>query len=116
MQEKTDIKERAFQELVRVLEEAVKGKADSIELEYEGQDLVVFYQFGNFGFGETPIPRELQQAVIGEIVDRAHLARKCKGKMRVTLLENEYDVTVEEYDSFGDSAFTLKLKKKKGNT
>ena len=33
--------------------------------------------------------------------------------MPVTLHGSEYEVIVEEYDSFGESAFTLTLKKTK---
>ena len=54
----------------------------------------------------------MQQAVIEQIVQRAGLARKSKGKMQVKLLGKDYEVSVEEYDSFGESAFNLKLKQK----
>ena len=32
------------------------------------------------------------------------------GKMQVKLLDKDYEVVVEEYDSFGESAFNLTLK------
>ena len=43
---------------------------------------------------------------------RAGLNRKPKGKMRLTLLGQEYDVLVKEHDSFGESAFALTLKRR----
>jgi hypothetical protein len=55
----------------------------------------------------------LQEAVIEEIVKRAGLSRKSKGKMQVSLLGKDYEAVVEEYDSFGESAFTITLKELK---
>jgi hypothetical protein len=102
---------RAFQELVRVLEESVKAGADSLELEWEGRALVAYQYVGYSGVGAVPIPEELQDAVIREIVKRAKLTRKPTGTMPLTLLGNKYEVFVKEYDSFGESAFTLRLNK-----
>jgi hypothetical protein len=103
----------AFRELVRVLEEAVRAGVSSIGLEYEGRELMVFYQAGSVGVGAGLIPEESQQAVIEELVKRAGLARKPKGKMQVTLLGRDFEVVVEEYDSFGESAYTLTLRERK---
>src|ERR1043165_367 len=91
-----DDSDQAFVELVRILEEAVKAGADSLELEYEGRDLIVYHRFGNTGLGAARIPRELQQPVIVEIVKRAGLARKVTGKMKVALLGKNYEATVKE--------------------
>jgi hypothetical protein len=109
-QESTDNSDQAFQELVRVLEEAVQVGANSLELEYEGRDLIVYHRFGNTGLGAARIPKELQRAVIQEIVKKAGLSRKSRGKMQVTLLGKDYEASVKEYESFGESAFTITLK------
>lgn len=106
--------DEAFQEIVRVLEGAVQAGVDSVGLEYKGRDLLVFYQHGQMGLGAGSIPPELQEAVLGEIVQRARLERRPKGKMQAALLGDDYDVLVEQYDSFGESAFTLTLKKRRG--
>jgi hypothetical protein len=103
----------AFQALVRMLEDAVRAGVTAIELEYEGRDLIVYYQAGPVGLGAPRIPEDLQEAVIREIVKRAGLARKSKGKMAITLLGRDYEVAVQEYDSFGESAFNLTLKERK---
>ncbi len=47
------------------------------------------------------------------LVERAGLARKSKGKMQVTLLGKEFEIAVEEYDSFGESAFNLTIREPK---
>ena len=78
--------EAAFRELVRVLEEAVRAGADRVGLEWEDRDLVVYLYFGETGLGAVSIPRDLQEPVLGELVERANLAVKPKGKMAVTLL------------------------------
>ena len=105
--------DEAFRELVRMLEEAVLTGADSVGLEWEDRDLVVYLYFGNTGLGAVSIPRDLQCSVLGELVERANLTRKPKGRMQVNLLGKDYMVTVNEYESFGESAFTLTLKKAK---
>jgi len=113
MPDNTDRSAKAFQELVQILEEAIRAGTTSGGLEYEGRDLIVYHQFGNTGLGAARIPQELQQEVIEEIVKRAGLSRKAKGKMQIGLLGKEYEAVVEEYDSFGESAFNLKLKERK---
>ena len=81
MPDDTDNSARAFHELLRMLEEAVRAGADAVGLEYKGRDLMVFHNFGNAGLGASRIPHELQQEVLEELVKRAGLSRKSKGKM-----------------------------------
>ena len=113
MPDKADKSARGFQELVRVLTEAVWAGVNSVGLEYKGRDLMVFHHFGRTGLGASRIPQELQQDVIAELVKRAGLSRKSRGKMQVHLLGKDFEAVVEEYDSFGESAFNLKLKERK---
>src|SRR5215211_6638931 len=97
----------AFQELVRVLEQAVQAGVTSIGIEWKGRELMVFHQAGPVGLGAARIAEDMQQAVIEELVDRAGLGRKAKGRFQVTLLCREFEVVVEEYESFGESAYNL---------
>ena len=113
MPDNTDNSAKAFQELVRVLEEAVQAGVDSLDLEYKGQDWMVFHNVGNVGLGASRIPQELQRDVIAELVQRAGLSRKSRGKMQVSLVGMDYEAVVEEYDSFGESAYKLTLKERK---
>lgn len=103
----------AYHELVRVLEQAVQAGVTSLGLEYKGRELFVFHQVGPVGLGAARIAEELHQAVIEELVERAGLARKPKGKMQVTLLGREFEVVVEEFDSFGESAYNLTIREPK---
>ena len=95
-----------FRELVRVLEEAVQAGADSIGMEYEDRDWIVYYNFGNTGLGAARIPEELRQAAIQELVKRAGLSRRRKGTMQVELLGEDYEVQVKEYENFETSRST----------
>ena len=88
----------------------------SVGLEYKGRDLIVFHNVGNVDLGASHISQELQQAVIEELVKRAGLSRKSRGKMQVSLLGKDYKAVVEEYDSFGESAFTVSLRERKKRT
>ena len=91
-----------YPELLRVLEDAVQEGVYSIGLEFEGRELMVYYQIGCASVGSARIPKELQHPVINELVKRAGLDRKPKGKLQVTLLGKNFEVVVEEYDSFGE--------------
>lgn len=110
--ESDDNSAKAFRELVRVLEAAAWTGVESIGLEWKGEDLMVFHESGGVGYGATKIAKQVQLDVIAEIVKRAQIGRTHKGNMRLRLLGQEYSVAVEEYDSFGESAYTLKLKKR----
>jgi uncharacterized protein YodC (DUF2158 family) len=105
--------DQAFQHLVQVLEEAVRTGANAVGLEWEGQDLSVVHYFGSMGRAEALIPHKLGQEVIQEIVSRSRLADRARGKMWVCLLGKDYEVVIDERDDFGESAFTLTLKKSK---
>jgi hypothetical protein len=88
-------------------------KADDLGLEYKGRDLMVFHNVGNIGLGAGRIPQELKQDVIAELAKRAGLSRKSRSKMQASFLGKQYKAAVEEYDSFGESAFNLTLKERK---
>jgi hypothetical protein len=103
--------EQAFRELIRVLEAAVRAGANSVGLEREGGDLMVVHYFGCRGQAEGPIPKEVEQAVLEEIVSRAGLAHSPRGEMQINLAGNDYKVIVDQRDDFGESAFNLLLKR-----
>jgi hypothetical protein len=98
----------AFKELIRVLEAAAWAGVESVGLEWKGDELLIFHENGNVG----KIAKTLTLEVIAEIMKRAQIERRHKGNMRLIILGQEYSVAVEEYDSFGESAYTLTLKKR----
>ena len=113
MPDDTNRSATAFQEIIRVLEDAVQAGVHSIGLEYEGRDLMVFYNVGSMGLGASRIPQELRQDVIAELVKRARPFRQSRGKMRVSLQGKDYEVLVERYESFGEWNYNLTLKERK---
>jgi hypothetical protein len=105
----------AIRELIRVLEAAASTDVGSVGLEWKGSDLLVFHDSETEGYVATKVAKPLQLEFISEIVRRAQIGRKHKGNMRLRLHGQEYSVAVEEYDSFGESAYTLTLKKRGTN-
>jgi hypothetical protein len=116
MPEDADKSTRAHKELIRVLEAAVWAGVESVGLEWKESDLLVFHNVGNMGYGATMIAKELTLEVIAEIVSKAKLARKHKGSTPIRLLGEDYCVMVEEYEHFGESAYTLTLSRKGKNS
>ena len=94
-----------------LLEMAIERGADSIELEYVPEGLEVSYMSGNFGFGEVIADRGAIRRIIGELVAQAKLEHKGRGTFKWIREQKEYEVRAEEYESFGESAFRLVLKK-----
>ena len=111
MSEKGENSEGAFQYLVGMLEEAVQEGADSVGLEREGGDLMVVQYSKNSGLALGPIPEELEQVLVDEIIDRAGLAHSPRGEIQIYLAGRDHRVIVDERDDSGESAFNLLLKK-----
>ena len=104
-------KTRAFAALQSILEGAVNAGADSVELEYVTEGLEVAYMFGNRGMGSVLKDRTLVSGIIGLIIERAKLQDKSRGVMEWASGDKMYRIKVEEYESFGESAFRLILEK-----
>src|SRR5271168_1171387 len=111
-QKDTDKSDQAFRELIRVLEDAIRAGADSVGMEYEDRNWIVYHNFGNTGLGAARIAKELQWDVINQIYDRAGLSRKARGRMQVSLLGKNYEVAVKTHESFGESVYHLTLKER----
>lgn len=115
MSEEGENSEGAFQYLVGVLEEAIQEGADSVGLEREDGDLTVVQYSGNRGMEIGPVPKEMEQPLVDEIIDRAGLAHTSRGEIRIYMAGIDYRVIVDERDDSGESAFNLLLKKDTGS-
>ncbi|HKZ77076.1 MAG TPA: hypothetical protein VJ124_02045 [Pyrinomonadaceae bacterium] len=104
-------KERGLQMLQSLLEEAIDGGADAIELEYVAEGLEVTFMVGSSGIGSVVDDRMLAAAIIGLIVERAKLQNKSRGVIDWAYRGKSYKITVVEYESFGESAFKLLLQR-----
>ena len=113
MPENADKHEQAFPYIVRLLEKAVTAGATAVELKREEQDLMVVHCFKSTGQAVAPIPPDMEETVIEEIVKRAGLADNSRGVISVVLLGKDYHVVVDLNHNWGESEFTLTLKKGK---
>ena len=104
-------KENAFLTLQTILEEAIKSEADSVEFEYVAEGLEVTYGYGISGVGYVLEDRALGSGIIQLIVEHAKLQGKSRGVMMWTYGKKSYQIKVEEYECFGESAFRLILGK-----
>jgi len=103
MSKDADQSAQAFQHIVRILEGALKAGATAAGLKREGDDLMVVHYFKSMGRAEAPIPPDLEETVIEEIVKRAGVTDQFQGTMPVVLLGKDYDVLVDQRDNWGDS-------------
>ena len=101
----------ASEKLQEIIEEALQCGADSIELEYTDGGLEISYMAGHTGLGHILTDRTLARELLGLIVASAGLEDKSRGVITWTRAGKPYPIRVEEYDSFGESAFRLKLGK-----
>jgi len=99
--------------LQALIEAAILKGADTVDLEYVREGLEVTYMSGNIGLGEIVHDRESIETIIGELVTRAKLENKSRGVFKQIHAGREYEVRAEQYESFGESAFRLVLKKPK---
>jgi hypothetical protein len=108
----TEAASPAEQQLQAYLDEAVEGGASAILLEYVPEGLEVCFMLGDTGAGRVLKDSKLAGALMQLVGDRAGLDTKPKGTMTWLVHGQPLVITVEQYDSFGECAFRLKLKKR----
>lgn len=99
--------------LQSIIETAITEGAEAIELEYVSAGLEVTYVSGNLGIGEVIADRASVKRIMGELIAQAQLEHKSRGMLKWAYGGRSYHIRVEEYESFGESAFRLILKKPK---
>jgi hypothetical protein len=70
-----------------------------------------FFTFGNTGAGDILVDRTLEAKVMSLISDRAGLERKSSGVLQWESHGQRLKIRVDEYDSFGETAYTLTFPK-----
>ena len=101
--------DRAKHVLQSLLEDATEGGADSIDLQYVDEGLEVTFMVGNSGIGSVVDDRILAGELIRLIVERAKLQNRSRGMINWTYRDKSHNITVVEYENFGESAFRLML-------
>lgn len=99
--------------LQSILETAIQEGAEAIELEYVAAGLEVTYVSGNLGVGEVIADHASVKSIVAELMGQAQLGHKSWGVLKWVYGGRAYDIRVEEYESFGETAFRLRLKKPK---
>ena len=106
-----DTKAQALQKLKGIIEEALRYGADVVELEYADGGLEINYLVGQVGLGHVLTDHALARELLRMIVELAGLEKKSRGVMAWTQAGKTYRIRVEEYDSFGETAWRLTLGK-----
>jgi hypothetical protein len=106
----TNVEARAEQQLQSYLAEAVEAGAGEIVLAYVPEGLEVMFMLGDTGAGRVLEDSQLAGKLIQLVAHRAELDIKAKGTMAWTVRGQTVRIAVEQYDSFGECAFRLKLK------
>ena len=91
-----------------ILDRAVDGGADSIELEYVSEGVEVCFMVGSSGFGQV-VDHDEGQEIISFIVKHAGLERRECGTLQVELHGQPCSIRVKTYDHLGEWAYRLTL-------
>lgn len=103
--------EQAADYLDRILCQAVEAGADTVELERVPEGLEICFRAASTGIGTVLKDRKLESGLFELVVGRAGLESRAKGTMNWNIRSEDRAIAVEEYDSFGESCFRLKLGK-----
>jgi len=96
-----------LEKLQRIIIEAIENGADSIELEYVLGGLEVTYMYGNTGMGMVIEDEDEIGEIITGIIEDAKLESKSRGILKWRY--KSHKIYAEEYESFGETAFRLKI-------
>jgi len=99
--------------LDQILQEAVEDGASSIELEYADGGLEICFMHGSSGLGHIVEDQQIIDTLMSEGVKRAKLENRTQGSFKTEIAGHPWKITVEEYDTFGESSFRLNLKQTK---
>ncbi|SPE63056.1 hypothetical protein SBV1_950007 [Verrucomicrobia bacterium] len=103
--------QRATDYLNGLLHEAVESGADTVELERVPEGLEICFLAAESGIGTVLKDRALEEELFDLIIRRGKLGNRGRGKMDWNVLGEDRRITVEQYDSFGEACFRLKLDK-----
>lgn len=109
---KKHIEKSALSKLQEIIDEATGTNTDSVEIEYAKEGgLEVTFMSGNIGFGGILVNRELESAVMSLIHERSGMKNTASGLLHWESRGKNFEILVEEYDNFGETAFKLKFQK-----
>jgi hypothetical protein len=102
----------AIAKMQEIIDEAVDAEVDAVTIEFAKEGgLEVIFMVGNTGVGGILVDRILETEVMGLIHERAELEEKTAGVMHWESHGQNLEIRVEQYDSFGENAYTLTFPK-----
>jgi len=105
----------AIVKMQEIIEKAVDANANAVTIEFAKEGgLKVLFVFGNTSIGDNLfVDRALEEAVMKLIHDRAGLEENPRGVMHWEFHGQNLEIRVEEYDSFGETGYTLIFPKRR---
>ena len=95
-----------------ILDRAIDAGADAVTIEFAKQGgLEVFFVIGDTGVGDILVERSLEAEVMKLIYEQAGLDEKLYGVLHWECYGQNLEINVEQYDSFGETAYTLTFPK-----
>jgi hypothetical protein len=108
-----DSQSLAIARMQEVVDQAVDARADTVTIEFAKEGgLEVLFGVGNMSVGGILVDRTLEAAVMTLIHQRAGLEKKPRGMMEWESKGKRLKIRVEEYDSFGETAYKLTFPKR----
>ena len=102
----------ASAKIQEILARAINAGADAVTIEFAKEGgLEVFFVFGNTGVGDNLVERSLEAEVMTLIYEQAGLEEKSCGVLQWECHGQNLEINVEEYDSFGETAYKLTFPK-----
>jgi len=91
-----------------ILDRAIDAGADAVTIEFAKEGgLEVFFVIGDTGVGDILVERSLEAEVMKLIYEQAGLDEKLYGVLHWEYHGQNLEINVEQYDSFGETAYTL---------
>ncbi len=97
----------ALERLNKILTDAAAHGAEAVEFEFNsGRQLEVTFHAGNMGIGSL-LDRESGNAIMDAIYEQQ---RKLRGQVRLTVQNRDYLFRIQDFDSFGDTAYRVAIR------
>jgi hypothetical protein len=102
----------AIAKMQEILGRAIDAGADAVTIEFAKEGgLEVLFVFGNTGVGDILVEQSLESEVMTLIYEQAGLEEKSRGVLHRECHGQNLEINVEEYDSFGETAYKLTFPK-----
>ncbi len=104
----------AIEKMQEILDQAIDAGADAVTIEFAKEGgLEVLFVFGNTGIGDIFVEQSLEAEVMTLIYEQSGLEDKSYGVLHWKCHGKSLEFNVEEYESFGETAYKLKFPNKK---